>query len=912
MRFETALNGGRVAAARVIEVRTVPHIEAGDAGSSEFRRLTAGLDAMLSECSQRFCDGSFSFELLMLSLPVEHQLYRGQPRVFVILRKFGADARSMATDLNEMARDVSARLAGLGYSCVLIDGSDASSAEDFEQTLRAVRHDRVVTVSREEKILAAPMGGVLYYNEPVVTNTQLNLGTLTDELSGRPGSAYSIQLIPTTYTVQERQAVERSRMVVDAMRKQVMMTPQSVTPTAFIEASRAYLDFIDHENELAFYTMPVIYGAPQDVQSLYGRLMTLFSPPGGDTHMLVPVAVDGDIPPLSESFLVKPWTMSDLLVTCKRNMRFWNQAKVPRSLIRCRQLLPMSIVSALIHPPFDDGTTIGLEVTRGGASKERLDASVMDERSFRVGRIIDPAYVDSGDGTPLQAGIPLNNLTKHGMIVGKSGSGKTNFIHTMLLRLARRGIPFLAIEPTKSEYRCLTDAIDDLTVFTPGMNTVSPFIINPFVPPIGVTVESYIPSLMNAFQAAFTMPDPLPAIFQEVVNKTYAKYGWKRTSTCEDPDVTWFGFHEMILEFQNHVASMDYQGEVRGNITTAGVLRLSTLIEQNPDIYDTTPTIPIHELLKRPVVLELNAITSPEQKTLLMALLLISICLYTKFNTALDGELKNLLFIDEAHVLFGTSEEDGGNRAVRELENMIAEIRAYGTGVFLGDQSATTFGDSIMANTDTKIMFQIVERRNKQVLADATGMDEEKTDLLSRLHVGECLLYYGRLPEPILVKADDARSLASFRRGVSNEEIRGRDTFWKEHRDLLMPFAVCRSCRSCVLHGCDLQGRVLANYIAMNMSYFYRDHIKDKETLERFIRTKAERNVAAKLDRNNVRENRERMGFCVTTRLLRYLQRACKLGTGTRDNARYVREYSDFVYDSIRPDGNRSRPGKIG
>lgn len=138
----------------------------------------------------------------------------------------------------------------------------------------------------------------------------------------------------------------------------------------------------------------------------------------------------------------------------------------------------------------------------------------------------------------------------------------------------------------------------------------------------------------------------------------------------------------MILEFQNHVASMDYQGETRGNISTAGVLRLSTLIEQNPNIYDTTATIPIHELLKRPVVLELNAITSPEQKTLLMALLLISICLYTKFNTSLDGELKNLLFIDEAHVLFGAGDAEGGNRAVRELENMIAEIRAYGTGVF--------------------------------------------------------------------------------------------------------------------------------------------------------------------------------------------------------------------------------------
>ena len=899
MRFESALSDGRTVVARVIEIRTVPHIDAGDAGAVNRQRLHDGFDAMLSECSQRFCDGSFSLELLMLSVPVSNQLYKAQPRMFVILRKFGADAAGVTADVAEIMRDVSSRLAGLGYSCVLIDGGNVGLADDFDQALKQVRHDTVIAISREEKILGGPMGSLLYYNEPVAINMQLNPGTLTDELASRPGAAYSLQLIPTLYTPAERKTIENSRMMVDMMRKQVMMTPNSVTPTAFIEASRSYLDFIDHSNELAFYAMPVIYSAPQDAQSLYGRLMTLFSPAGGDAHMLTAVAIEDSVPALNKSFLTKPWSVSDVLIMRKRNLAFWNQPKVPRTLIRCRQLMPFSVAYPLVRPPFDDGTTVGLEITRGSASKERLDPEVLDRRSFRIGRIIDPAYVESGEGGEMQAGIPLNNLTKHGMVVGKSGSRKTNFIHTMLLRLAERGIPFLAIEPTKTEYRCLTDAIPDLTVFTPGMNSVSPFIINPFVPPVGVTMESYVPSLMNAFQAAFTMPDPLPAIFQEVVNKTYAKYGWKRSSTCEDPDVTWFGFHEMILEFQNHVASMDYQGETRGNISTAGVLRLSTLIEQNPNIYDTTATIPIHELLKRPVVLELNAITSPEQKTLLMALLLISICLYTKFNTSLDGELKNLLFIDEAHVLFGAGDAEGGNRAVRELENMIAEIRAYGTGVFLGDQSATTFGDSIMANTDTKIMFQIVEMRNKQVLADATGMDEEKTALLSRLHVGECLMYYGRLPEPILVKADDARTVAVFRHDVGNDEIRARDTFWKEHRQLLMPFAACRLCPVCDERGCDLRGRELADHVALNMSYFYAPYVKNKATMDQFIRTKVERNVAGRMDAAHIRDDRARMGFCVTTRLLRYLERANKLGVTARDNERFVAEYRDFVYDPI-------------
>lgn len=904
MQFNVPLRDGRTAAAMVIEIRTVPHIDDAANRGDDRQRLRDGVNAMLSECSQRFCDSSFSIELLLLSLPIKNQLYTGQPRIFFILRKFGANSRTTIADLHEAARDISTRLAGLGYSCALIDGTNDALVSDLEQTLAAIHHDKVIAISRAEKIMAVPSIGMLYYNEPVTVNEQLNLGILTDELANRPGSAYSIQLIPTTYTVGEHTAIEHSRMLVDALRKQVMMTPQSITPTAYIEASRAYLDFIDHENELAFYTMPVIYSTPQDVKSLYGRLMTLFSPSGGDSHMVAPIAVEDCVPALTEMFLTKPWFISDILITHKRNPRFWNQPKAPRALMRCRQLLPFSSANALVHPPFDDGTNIGLELTRGSTSKEKLDTVVLDESSFRIGRIIDPAYAESDDSKTLQAGIPLNNLTKHGMIVGKSGSGKTNFIHTMLLRLAERGIPFLAIEPTKTEYRCLTDAIDGLTVFTPGMNSVSPFIINPFVPPIGVTVESYVPSLMNAFQTAFTMPDPLPAIFQEVVNKTYTKYGWKRTSTCEDPHVTKFGFHEMILEFQNHVASMDYKGETRANITTAGVLRLGTLIEQNPNIYDTTATIPIHELLQRPVVLELNAITSPEQKTLLMALLLISICLYTKFNASLDGELKNLLFIDEAHVLFNAGDDGNGNRAARELENMIAEIRAYGTGVFLGDQSATTFGDSIMANTDTKIMFQIVETKNKQILADATGMDEDKMALLSHLHVGECLLYYGRLPEPILVKADDARALATFRRNVSNKEIRERDVFWEQHQELLMPYIACQSCRICRERGCNLRARELADYIALNLSYIYTPHIKSKADMEQFVKTKAERIVTRQLDRRHIRTGRRRMGFCITTKLLRYIQRAGKIGTTAKDNANLIKDYAKFTYAPADADNN--------
>ena len=70
-------------------------------------------------------------------------------------------------------------------------------------------------------------------------------------------------------------------------------------------------------------------------------------------------------------------------------------------------------------------------------------------------------------------GISLEDLTKHMLIVGTPGSGKTTFSVSLLDRLWKdHQIPFLVIEPAKNEYRALIQSIPDLQVFTPGKNFI--------------------------------------------------------------------------------------------------------------------------------------------------------------------------------------------------------------------------------------------------------------------------------------------------------------------------------------------------------------------------------------------------------------------------------------------------------
>ena len=88
------------------------------------------------------------------------------------------------------------------------------------------------------------------------------------------------------------------------------------------------------------------------------------------------------------------------------------------------------------------------------ANREKLNNSIISDGNFKMG-IIQNVSSNSID-KKANAGIPLNDFTKHGLIVGMPGSGKTTFSVSLLDRLWKQHhIPFLVIEPAKNEYRSL-------------------------------------------------------------------------------------------------------------------------------------------------------------------------------------------------------------------------------------------------------------------------------------------------------------------------------------------------------------------------------------------------------------------------------------------------------------------------
>ena len=226
---------------------------------------------------------------------------------------------------------------------------------------------------------------------------------------------------------------------------------------------------------------------------------------------------------------------------------------------------------------------------------------------------------------------------------------------------------------------------------------------------------------------------------------------------------------------------------------------------------------------------------------MIIALLLINICLYNKHNHVGDGELKNAILIDEAHVLLGGGSADTGEGSpnsqattVKALQDMIAEIRSYGTSIIIADQSPTKVSREVVANTDIKVSFRLVQSIEKELIADSTNMGEDEENRLSKLKPGEAYIYYSKLDMPQLVMTEDIREKEGIRLSVSNEEVAERATYWKEHLELLKPFQECNRCKYCA-ETCDFKVRSNADYIANIVLEKYRASIKDVTDAKKLI-----------------------------------------------------------------------------
>ncbi len=825
---------GIIAGMRIAEISEIPHYKL--INESGLDRANMELRGFFTDMLRNFCgqnrDMMASLELLFISEEVTNQAYRAQVRIYLIVRALGTDVNVVTERLNSYEEIFTNEFKDKFYEIEFIH--DGEKMDEFEKQLKSVNHETEISVSKKEEaptFMLSPDGYLYFTHIPGKVKFDNN-DNLFNALTQYPGLAVMIQIIPSTYTEQEKFAIGAMNQQMSMIAAQMISRMMRPDPT-FLRIQQYFQMYQQQTMDDMFLYNYVICGAKNVTENLAGNLINcLENSPDGQIVSCYQASYIKLPQDIYSAYAYFPWQLNKLLMNNYREPTVWNRPNPPHVFRRFRQIAMLDEILPIFKVPLNDDMITGMKTRLTRFSRVQLDKKILAEDNFKIGRIENAAKGEDN----AHAGVPLDQFAKHGLICGMPGSGKTVFSLGLLLQFWKRfKIPFLAIEPTKTEYRSLIDLIPELRIFTPGKNKISPFLVNPFIPPKGVTVESYTPSLTTAFKAAFSMPNPLPDIFLAAVNDCYAIYGWNKDSTVDDPNVQLFGMYEFIKVFKNNIEHSNYKGESKANIESAGVVRLVSMIEQNSNIYDTIHTVSIDEILEKPTVLELNAIADKQQKSLIMALILIQFCAYTKNNIRGDGKLKKILLIDEAHVLLGGGggggdgeSADAQSTTVETMEDMIKEIRAYGMGIVIADQSPTSIGKEIVANTDVKIVFRLIEKSNRDMIRTATNMGEMEYNALADLGVGEAFFGTGKVKGLLKIRTynifdpvhrrilTDSSEMDDMRNVIMDEELEGQLHYWDDHQELLVPHIECSE--NCFCRGvCDLALRTAADFLASRL-----------------------------------------------------------------------------------------------
>ena len=872
------LENGQLAGVVSLEIVSIPDISiigGGDDGSDKtgaayvaaYRRDAENLLGQIYQGCKNAAAKDVSVEILWTTSEAKNQAYRANIRLFIVLRMIQDGRVRLMSGLSDMFATMRAALSLGKYEFKEVEFGEVKSEIVRVSTgvCKAFCKDETVSPLQNQILPEC-------YSFDRIRVHDLDLSRICNALTDYPGCAVSFQLIPTCFSPQEIAAVDRMSTALGTLSKGVR--DQGMGNVAFALAekeSELYRYYSERKNAPLFLFNILVMGHKDAVGTISSGVYGLLNgaTDGNVSGRFVDIpSHDFDFSEFAHSL---PLAVSEYLLDRYRRPEIWQteRGRIYVPFWRLPYIITAEEASTFFRLPIGSSlVSAGLVVNKAGKDGKTYASGIVNAGDITVGRLKSSSRGDT-------IGFSLRDLTKHMLVVGTPGSGKTTFSVSLLDRLWKQHhIPFLVIEPAKNEYRALVQSIPDIQVFTPGKNFISPFVFNPFVPPKNVTLESYKSVLKTAFAAAVTMSTPLDKIFEETVNNCYSDFHWLDTYTTDDKGRI-FNIQDFVKSFQQTFDAIGYTGDAR-NIGRAGLVRLNSLV----NLFDNYHSVPIEDILAKPTIIELAAIENGDQKALIIALLLLSILSFVNRNYVGDGKLRNVILLEEAHVLLDSDSKvcegaaDPSAIAKGLVKRMLAEIRSYGVGIVIADQSPRKVGTDVVALTNIKLAFRLVEREDKEILSDSTNMSEVQTQRLARLRPGEAMLFFDRLEEAEEVKTEDYRAVNNIAISLSDESIGERTTYWKGKEELLRPYPECAYVNGCA-GKCDFGCRALAREIARRIyAHNFTPNVNDFARLKS-VYSRITTLIKAELNHEPLTA---KLGGCVRMQFLRKI----KYGTAIR------------------------------
>jgi len=356
-----------------------------------------------------------------------------------------------------------------------------------------------------------------------------------------------------------------------------------------------------------------------------------------------------------------------------------------------------------------------------------------------------------------------DSLSMHAFVTGSTGSGKSNTVYEIIRQLKNENVKFMVIEPAKGEYKNVFGNQSDVEVLGTNPDYSELLKINPFRFPNGIHVLEHIDRLIEILNVCWPMYAAMPAILKEATLQAYEGCGWDLVNSKNYISDNLFPtFADLLNELETVIENSAYSQELKGNYIGSLVTRVKSLTNGlngqifSADEYDNK------KLFDENVIVDLSRVGSSETKSLIMGILVMRLTEYRMSTaTSMNQKLKHVTILEEAHnILKRTSTEQNpeapsmGGKSVEMLSNSIAEMRTYGEGFIIADQSPNAVDISAIRNTNTKIIMRLPDESDRRLAGKAAGLTDEQLEEITKLPKGVAVVYQNDWIEPVLCKVN--------------------------------------------------------------------------------------------------------------------------------------------------------------
>ena len=414
--------------------------------------------------------------------------------------------------------------------------------------------------------------------------------------------------------------------------------------------------------------------------------------------------------------------------------------------------LPRATVSGL---PVIEHAEFGKEVTAYHLFQK--DELSNPEDRMTLGRVFDLGQI-----TNRVVELDNKSLNMHTFITGSTGSGKSNTVYQILNELHQDRIPFLVVEPAKGEYKDAFGHLPDVNVYSTNPKVAELININPFKFPRSIHVLEHVDGLVEIFSVCWPMYDAMPAFFKDAILRSYEEVGWDLgSSTFEGGKPEYPDFEVLVEKLNELIERSDYASDIKSNYRGALITRVKSLTVGLNKFIFTSEQTPYSKLFDENCILDISRVKSTETKALIMGLMVYILNEYrVDRKSGSNNGLKHVTVLEEAHNLLKNTSSGGESaligKSVEMLTQTIAEIRTYGEGFVIVDQSPSSVDIAAIKNTNTKIVLRTPEANDRDAIGRSIGLTADQVNEIAKLPSGVAVVYQNDWVAPVLTMIDKA------------------------------------------------------------------------------------------------------------------------------------------------------------